>query len=176
VCDTASGLCTHPAKPDGTACDGNGTCSGGVCVAAGNCEETGCPECQMCDPVSGCVPDPSQDFCAGFTGQCTNGTCVVCNAATCPNGCCSGPFCETAEFLCFAIGQGQTCRSCGIGQTCNRTTGGCEPPCSTTSGCAGCCIGDICSVGTGRSACGTGGEICENCTAQGLICNAGNCE
>src|SRR5207247_1226463 len=69
VCDPASGLCSNPAKPDGTACnDGDactqtdtcqgGTCTGGnpvVCTAQDQCHDPG-----TCDPASGECSNPAR--------------------------------------------------------------------------------------------------------------------
>ncbi|HTB73343.1 MAG TPA: hypothetical protein VK762_08855, partial [Polyangiaceae bacterium] len=45
----------------------------------------------------------------------------------------------------------------GIG-TCNATN------------CAGCCIGDICAVGTQNVGCGLAGAACQDCSADGGLC------
>src|SRR5207249_2228417 len=68
TCDTATGVCSNPAAPDGTACsDANactrtdtcqsGVCSGAnlvVCAASDQCHAAG-----TCDPATGVCPNPA---------------------------------------------------------------------------------------------------------------------
>src|SRR5206468_1700300 len=69
TCDPSTGMCSNPAKPDGTACnDGTactrsdscqaGTCTGGdpvVCTAADQCHDAG-----TCDPSTGMCSNPAK--------------------------------------------------------------------------------------------------------------------
>jgi len=105
TCDPATGQCSNPAKPDGSACsDGNactlnetchaGTCGGGqavTCSAPGDA----CHEAAVCDPTTGgCVNPPKPDGtpCSDANkctqtdtcqaGACTGGDPVICEAPT----------------------------------------------------------------------------------------------
>jgi hypothetical protein len=94
TCDPATGLCSDPAKADGTACnDGTActqtdTCVGGVCTGSNPVVCTASDQCHnagTCDPVSGTCSNPAK----------TNGT--PCNdglfcttGETCQNGVCTG--------------------------------------------------------------------------------------
>jgi MYXO-CTERM domain-containing protein len=93
VCDPITGLCSKPAKPDGTACDDGdactqtdsckaGTCTGGnpvVCTAKDHCYEPG-----VCDPMTGLCSGPAKQD----GSPCSGGTCF---AGVCVRGQDSGP-------------------------------------------------------------------------------------
>jgi hypothetical protein len=51
--------------------------------------------------------------------------------------------------------------------------GACNP-----SNCPGCCVGDICAIGTQDTACGVGGGVCSNCANQApaRVCETGTCQ
>jgi len=119
TCDTAcacggqgKACCTGSKN---TPCQAPLTCGGGQGATASTC---GCtPSCA----TATCGQD---DGCGGFclagscpsTGQtCDQGVCV-CNATSCPMGCCSGDQCEpgTSSAACGGPG-GATCSACGSG-------------------------------------------------------------
>lgn len=115
VCNPATGTCSTPTSPDGTACnDGNactqtdscvvGVCSGAapvVCAALSQCHRAG-----VCNPVTGICANPtspngtacndgndctSADVC--MTGACS-GSATVCTAPVCQTaGVCTGGAC-----------------------------------------------------------------------------------
>jgi hypothetical protein len=79
ICNPATGVCSNPAKANGTACDdGNActqtdTCMSGVCTGSGVVQCTAQDECHdvgVCDPVTGCS-NPEKPY----GTPCTNGTC-----------------------------------------------------------------------------------------------------
>jgi hypothetical protein len=88
TCDPATGLCSDPAKPDGTSChDGNACTTDDVCTD-GTCGGTpvACPVCQecgggICQPVIS-DPDCATVCCSGICcpegQQCINGVCSPC--------------------------------------------------------------------------------------------------
>ena len=70
VCDPASGLCSNPARTDGTLCsDGNectmnDSCQGGTCVGqVVSCDDGLSCTTDSCNPVSGCVHTLQAGFC-----------------------------------------------------------------------------------------------------------------
>ncbi len=95
VCDPKTGVCSNPAKPDGTSCsDGNactqgdacqaGVCAGGapvVCQASDACHMAG-----VCDPSTGMCSNPAKvDGASCDDGNaCTVGD--VCHAGVCGGG------------------------------------------------------------------------------------------
>ncbi len=150
VCDTSTGLCTNPAKPDGASCsDGNActqtdTCQGGVCTGA---NPVVCPppdQCHtgVCDEATGeCVyqakadgtPCQGADLC--FQGHaCQAGVCVGSDPVVC-----------TPSDECHAAG------------TCNPADGTCSnPPADSGTPC--------------------GSPICEGAVLQTFACDGqGTC-
>ena len=101
--------------------------------------------------------------------SCTNGQCVqVCNAASCPTGCCSNGIClqGRSSFSC-GIG-GQACLTCPNGQLCpdGVCTANIGDPCQSNSECTGPGIGGF---GICKKVTSTG-----NATYQGGFCTK-NC-
>ena len=110
VCDPTSGVCSNPAKADGSGCsDGNACtqtdiCQAGACVGANPVTCTAqdqCHEVGVCDPASGVCSNPSKADGSG----CNDG-----NACTqtdiCQAGACVGakPITCTAQDQCHAVG------------------------------------------------------------------------
>ena len=145
TCNSANGVCSNPARPNGTACnDGNactqndvcqaGTCVGGnpvVCTASDQCHTAG-----TCNSANGVCSNPVRpDGTACNDGNactqndvCQSGTCVGGNAVVC-----------TALDQCHAVG------------TCNPANGVCSNP-SAPNGTA--CddgnprtVDDVCTAG-----------------------------
>ncbi len=157
VCDESSGLCSNPARPDGTPCtDGNqcttldacqaGTCTSStplVCAAQDQCHDPG-----VCDALTGVCSNPTRpDGTACSDGDnCTQ-------TDVCQAGGCQG----INPVLCSALDQ---CHDPGV---CNPATGVCSDPaapngtpCDDADACS---LGDFCSAG-GCSA-GTDFEVSE---------------
>jgi cysteine-rich repeat protein len=93
----ATGACSTPAAPEGTACDdGNActqtdTCSGGVCVGSNPvvCSAAPCHIAGTCDQATGACSNLLADdgTACGNAGQtCASGVCVAPTPATCGNG------------------------------------------------------------------------------------------
>jgi hypothetical protein len=122
TCDAVTGMCSNPAKTNGTACDdGNactqsdtcvaGQCSGAspvVCVASDQCHDAG-----ACDPSSGLCSNPARTNGA----PCNDGNACT-QLDTCQGGLCVGasPVACAAPDLCHDAG------------TCNPSTGACSTP------------------------------------------------
>lgn len=176
----------------------------GTAVNCGPCACGACPTCQICSATTGrCQGNPSfVGLDCGFPGQicqvggtcaCSGGSCVsgqrctgivcVCDATSCPTGCCDGMrTCHrNVDGACGM--NGGTCAPCGIGTTCcqgtciptctggkfpNPTTCQCECPSGQTD-CSGVCV----DLQTDAQHCGT---CTTACTAPKIICQGGSCQ
>lgn len=151
----------------GGCCTANGTCLDGL--SDGACGRLG-ESCQACGFEATCVPD-------GFPGARTCQPFQFCGPQNC-DGCCVGDICipAGAQSASFCGIKGQQCLACGPNQTCN-PAGFCEnnAGCGPLS-CAGCCLGDICAIGSQNTACGVSGAQCQNCLNQGRTCQSGSCQ
>jgi streptogramin lyase len=146
VCDSSTGLCSNPARPDGTPCtDGNacttvdacqgGSCAGTtpvICMAQDQCHDAG-----VCDPMTGTCSNPTRPD----GTPCSDGDSCS-QVDVCQAGSCQG----TDPVVCTALDQ------CHVAGVCNPATGGCsEPaapngtPCDDSEACS---IGDFCSDGS----------------------------
>jgi hypothetical protein len=143
------------------------TCSLGCCESDGGCLAISQDTCgSNGDACEKCASDA---FCRG-PGSCFRQQ-PNCNASNC-NGCCTDPtrgYCATGVHNTLCGHDGEICARCvpseGTGQCVSQPDGGgsCTvPPCSSVN-CAGCCYGDVCSVGTQDIACGQGGVACVDC-------------
>ncbi len=168
VCDPASGACSNPAMPDGTACsDGDactqtdtcqaGACAGAhpvVCAAQDQCHDAG-----TCDPATGACSNPAK----ADGAACDDGDACT-RADTCQTGACSGadPVVCTAQDQCHDAG------------ACDPATGACSNPPKANG--AACDDGDAC---TQTDACQAGACAGANpvvCTAQDQCHDAGVCD
>lgn len=213
---SASGECQCGS---GAPCGEGQRCVGGSCVcdatscAAGCCDGTQCvvrsltscgiagSTCTSCDSAlaDNCGSD-GVCRCGGsapceMTQRCEAGVCV-CDATTCPNGCCDGNTCEVpgvstcgrAGAACTDCSQlrADTCSAtgeclCGAGAPCGpsqKCVGGtcvCDP-----ATCAGCCDGAQCLPGNLATSCGVNGATCtachpdraDGCGPQGCQCGS----
>ncbi|WP_197041593.1 thrombospondin type 3 repeat-containing protein, partial [Chondromyces apiculatus] len=160
TCNPATGICSTPMRPNGTACnDANacttndtcqsGACSGGAMVACpapqpGTCRLTG-----TCDPATGmCSDPPAPDGSACGDGNactdtdtCTGGVCTSQNPVVCapPNTCHEQGTCDMASGVCTPVqkADGAACddqNACTVGDGClgGSCAGGtpvvCPPP------------------------------------------------
>jgi len=167
--------CVTPACGPGSC---SGCCFGEQCVSG--TDQSACGDdgqvCGNCLATGGtCAPQ------SGGGGVCQGQT--ACNPGNC-QGCCQGTSCLT----------GNDPQACGIGGTvctnCAQTGGQCIPEgptggfcsnpqsCDATN-CTGCCEqtpqGGSCVPGTDPTACGAGGNTCEDCTAFNGTCGGGQC-
>jgi hypothetical protein len=105
------------------------------------------------------------------TGQACSGGKCVCNATSCPNGCCDTTGkCQTSANPTCGTG-GVACASCGSGTTCS--SGTCV--CNASSCGSGCCNGGSCLAYASESnaLCGGGGATCAPC-GSGQTCSTAN--
>jgi hypothetical protein len=196
-CDTAAGPCL-PGNVDANCGDGGVICvacpSGQDCVNQQCvCNATSCPNgCCTNGPGNpgSCLPGNSNANCGDGGELCetcpTGETCVdgdcVCNATSCPNGCCdtaAGPCLPgTANDNCGD--NGVICVACPMGQTCvdQQCVG-----CNATTCPNGCCdtANGPCLPGNTNADCGDNGEICvscpmgQRCVNQECVCDATSC-
>lgn len=176
----ASGQACAAQPGGGGVCTGDNTCGpttcSGCCTATGTCvtgrDTTSCGRggqlCAPCDAGESCAASGANG------GSCQAQT--ACSPATC-KGCCVGNQCVTAPTAAACGTGGVTCQACPDGQVCD-PFGRCIPTTNTCglASCAGCCVGDICAVGTQSTACGVAGDACVNCTLSDRVCEAGICE
>jgi hypothetical protein len=171
TCDPATGTCSNPGAPNGTACDDgnactqtdtcqNGVCVGGnpvVCAAQDTCHDVG-----VCDTTTGqCSNPPKADG-----ASCNDGN-LCTQTDTCQGGVCTG----TDPVVCAPPDQ---CHETG---TCDEASGTCvyqaKPdgaPCTGTNLCfntyscqAGACVGTDPVVCTARDQCHLAG-VCKPAT------------
>jgi hypothetical protein len=125
VCDSATGLCSNPDAPAGTACsDGNlctqtDTCQQGVCVGTNPvlCTPQGaCGLVGVCNPVLGVCSNPK----AADGTACSDGNACT-QADTCQAGFCVG----ASAVVCAPSDQ------CHVAGSCNFSTGQCSNPNAT---------------------------------------------
>ncbi len=189
ACGTGGGVCANCAQT-GQSCDAKLR----TCSATKKCDATNCNGCCVGDL---CLPGSDQTAC-GEKGQ----ACQNCNAAgtTCGPLAGGGGRCEgigrcgpaNCGGCCDAKGtcvEGIDSTACGRGgESCNDCTPRAQvcaprdqpngrscidpPPCGPLN-CNGCCIGNVCTLGTQDTACGTKGVACLNCTGQNQTCGAG---
>jgi hypothetical protein len=184
-CSAAGEFCDP--GPSGGICNGgscnlsncNGCCQEDICVtglSAGACGSGGqlCGDCSQ--PNENCIPASGGAFQQG-------GVCVMsgCSQANC-TGCCEGSACRagTEASACGALGQ--ACIDCssptvvcvagdsGTGGTCESVQ-----QCNPQTCPKGCCVGDVCAVGTQDEDCGTGGLACQSCSAPSEVCSGQVC-
>jgi hypothetical protein len=202
-CCDAGGRC-QPGNTDGACGSGGGTCAqctaqqacvNGACVTVsctGTCNnDNDCPDFRncVCNRAQGVCcqrncsdKDCGPDGCGGFCGACPpNTTCVggncVCDATTCPSGCCTnGPgnpgACRQSSDATCGTG-GEQCVNCPAGTVC--ANGACI---CTAQGCPnGCCSNGPGNPGTCQPnsdrTCGRNGVLCVDCPA-GTACDPGN--
>ncbi len=168
TCDPTTGMCSNPARPDGTTCnDGNACtqsdkCESGQCVGTNPVTCTALDQCHVagtCDPTTGMCSDPARPD----GTSCSDGNACT-QTDTCRSGVCTG----SNPVTCAALDQ---CHEAG---TCDPTTGVCSNPakpdgtsCSDGNACT---VGDACSNGT----CAGGTPVV--CTPLDQCHDAGTCD
>ena len=142
---SASGSCTCGGA---TACATGQECTGGKCACDATSCPTGCCQNNLCTTPSSMACGTGGGSCTncGTTGDgcsatgsctcgggkacgsgqvCSGGKCV-CDAASCPTGCCLGNACEPGNTTAACGPAGGTCQVCATGDTC--TGNACVPP------------------------------------------------
>ncbi|HAA56830.1 MAG TPA: hypothetical protein DCE42_18835 [Myxococcales bacterium] len=163
-----------------------GACKEGTqtCKADGKwdvCKSDVTPQNETCDGIDedcdGNVDNVAsgQNLCS--TGKrCLGGKCV-CDATSCPTGCCNASGnCVAAATNSQCGANGVACVNCGQGRVCS----GGKCVCNATSCPNGCCDANgQCQTGKSNTACGTGGIACKACpSGQGCdpssqVCGCG---
>ena len=203
VCDTTTGLCSNPAKPNGTACDDANRCTKTDACTAGVCGGTAytCDDGLSCTADS-CNGDGTCTF-AVTTGNCLVGGVCYASATTNPGNQCEqctpetsntawspepvgtacddGNVCTMGDICDGASTCGGTAYSCNDGLTCTADSCNGDGTCSYTIIAGSCAINGTCyAAGTTNPA-----NQCQTCapslnttnwTAKptGTACNDGN--
>jgi cysteine-rich repeat protein len=153
VCDPATGVCSQPAKADGSPCDdGNActqsdTCLAGICAGSDPVICTASDQCHaagICDPGTGVCSNPAK----------ANGaTCDDGNACTETDTCIGGVCVGHDPVRCAALDQ---CHDAGI---CDPATGACSNPAAADG--TACDDDDVC----------TGDDLClqGECVGQTVL-------
>jgi hypothetical protein len=183
VCDPATGNCSNPQKPDGTACDDGLACTSLDECQAGVCTP-GSSACQCatdadCHPMDQChvagTCDPTTRTCSNpavSDGTVCNDGSACTTGETCQAGVCGAP---TSTVTCTAQDQ---CHDPG---TCDPATGACSNPVSPEgTSCddgRACTTGDACHAGActplvNTCACNSDAD----CTALDQCHLAGQCD
>jgi hypothetical protein len=169
------------------ACPSNQACQNGSCVSL-QCNAANCPA--GCCRAGVCIPLSMQtEASCGNSGMtcggcgpgevCSSGKCLLVSQCGSCAGCCLGtsiclPPANQSVANCGS--NGKTCGMCGSGQVC--LNGTCAPPpCSATTCANGCCDNGKCVPVSAQTAaaCGTSGQVCQQCTAPTNTCKLGVC-
>lgn len=136
------------------------------------------------DEFCGAHGEPCEkcDVDAGFHG-CKSGTCLrfgqPCSPTNC-SGCCFGGICASGSHDNACGAKGEACALCAPdkGETCTALPDGggtCGAAVCSAKTCSGCCLGNVCAVGSQDFACGAGGAECQDCVFFGKSCKAHQC-
>jgi cysteine-rich repeat protein len=168
LCDTGTGVCSTPAKANGTACnDGNtctqsDTCVAGVCVGADPVVCVALDQCHdagVCDTGTGVCSTPAK-----ADGAACNDSNACTQSDTCEAGVCLG----ASPVLCSALDQ------CHVSGSCDPATGACSQPAKADgTGCddgSACTRSDMCVAGV----CVGADPVV--CTALAPCREAGSCD
>ena len=142
-CDPATGACSTPSRPDGTACDDGDRCTADDQCQAGVC--VGTPVSCTTPPV--CYTAPG--LCHAGSGQCVyptepDGTVCDSGLRCCGGDCVSGTCCSNADCT-------GTTPICGASHTCVACTSTSECPSNTVCALSGAC--ERCTVSGGAPLC-----------------------
>jgi hypothetical protein len=187
ACNSATGICSTPSKPDGTVCDDgdactqSDTCRSGACIGSSpvTCAPSdACHDMGSCDPATGLCSNPVKPDGSACSDACTP-------TGTCHDALCSGP----NTVVCAAMD------ACHLAGVCSPSTGLCSNPivldgtacndgnaCTTTDACAsGVCTGFNPVVCVASDGCHQGGTCapetgtCSNPVApDGTSCSDGD--
>jgi hypothetical protein len=177
TCDSTSGLCSSPQKPDGSTCNDGLTCTTPDSCTSGVCGGAA----RVCNDGIACT----LDSCTEAAGGCTTNTsaCGCTKNSDCDDGnACNGTeTCNLAALTCqsgTAVNCGSLTNVCNIG-TCNPANGACTAvprapgttcndnnACTTVDSCQnGTCTGASPVVCAAQDQCHTGG-VCDSGTGS----------
>jgi hypothetical protein len=143
-----------------------GCCVGGVCLAGSDPTECGiggaaCTNCQA-----------EGEACNG--GQCVTPT--PCGPSNC-SGCCEGNVCQPGNASNACGTAGNACTNCAVaGDNCQNAQCVAQAQCNAQNCGFGCCEGNVCVTGSSNTACGFGGQSCQDCQAFGDVCQGQVCQ
>ncbi|HZP41005.1 MAG TPA: hypothetical protein VFD84_05780 [Candidatus Binatia bacterium] len=168
TCDPATGICSNPAKANGTTCNDNDACTQTDVCQAGVCTGTNpvvCPTPDQCHDPGTC--DPADGTCSNPAKP--NGTtCDDGDACTQPDTCQAGTCTRGIAKVCTALDQ---CHDVG---TCDSKTGLCSNPEKATG--ATCDDGNVCTASdTCQAGVCTGSSIEGCCLADAECADAASC-
>ncbi len=170
-------------------CPVNAACSfpkGCVCQCPNGC----------CDSLGECHPGSSNtqcglnmcEDCTSTGGQCNNQQCTqavdagVCNATTCPTGCCDAlGECQLGQTGLVCGTTGVNCQNClASDQICSNqqciSSADAGPGCNQMNCQSGCCNAlGVCVLDTSDTQCGWQGSSCVDCTKSDATCQKGSC-
>jgi hypothetical protein len=167
VCDTSTGICSDPAKTNGSSCNDSSlctqtdTCQGGICLGGSpvTCSPSDqCHQAGTCDPATGDCSDPAKK---------DDTPCVDADLCTLTDTCQSGECTGSNPVKCVALDQ------CHLAGTCAPATGVCSDPAKMNG--TACNDGNLCSqTDTCQSgACSGGNPVV--CVASDDCHNIGTC-
>jgi MYXO-CTERM domain-containing protein len=171
VCDPSTGICSNPAKLDGSSCDDGDactqtdTCQGGACVGGNpvTCAAKDlCHDAGVCDPSTGVCSNPAQPD----GSSCDDGDACT-GSDTCQGGACVG----SAPVTCAAK---DPCHDAGV---CDAATGQCSDPVKPdgTTCPMGACVSGVCSApGSTSSGSGGGAGLSSSSNAGGATSSSGS--
>ena len=189
VCNTASGACSNPAKPDGSPCDDGNACSQSDTCIAGTCTGTRlivcrppdqCHDAGACDPATGHCSNPAKpngtscddhDACTR-SDTCTAGTCTGTDAIACPapDQCHQAGVCDPATGHCSNPPKADG-TACNDANACTRVDTCSQGVCSGANPLV-CTAGDQCHD---AGACDPKSGLCSNPPKpDGATCDDGN--
>jgi hypothetical protein len=170
ACDSATGVCTNPAKPDGAACE-----NPDACLAGGTCQSGSC--------VGGTPLAQASEPCAVASDCCGDLTCVANDVlqnplVCCPEGriACLSECCQSAGAACDVNGCCESGNSCGT--SCCPTDLTCTY--LTDYPVALCCASGVgCFDGQSAVCCDSPSAVCSfggACCESGVRCDLGCCD
>jgi len=167
TCNPATGSCSNPNKPNGSACDDGDLCTQTDTCQVGSCQGSDplactpldqCHNAGVCNPATGSCSNPQKPDGSG----CDDGD-LCTQTDTCQAGNCTG----SNPVSCTALDQ---CHDVG---SCNPSTGSCSNPQKPDG--SGCDDGDLCTQTDTCQAGSCTGSNPVNCTALDQCHNAGTC-
>jgi GH25 family lysozyme M1 (1,4-beta-N-acetylmuramidase)/predicted alpha/beta superfamily hydrolase len=155
TCDM-TGLCSNPAKPDGTNCsDGNSctagdTCRAGTCAGGAplSCDDGNLCTVDTCNPSSGCVNTPGN---AGAVCRASAGVCDVSESCDGVHNTCPADGFQSAATVCRPA-----TAQCDVAETCTGMSAACPADALASNGTScsdgnACTLADTCQGGACRS-------------------------
>ncbi len=192
TCDSASGKCSNPNKPDatmcndGSACTQTDTCQAGVCTGGNPVTCTASDQCHSpgaCDPTSGICSNPNKtdgatcnDGEACTAGDaCKSGACA--GTVNCDDGnACTADACSNAgacTHTAIANGSCNDQNGCTTGDMCVGTSCVGATTCDTNASCSGSGATATCACKAGWS--GTGFACATTC-GDGVVAGTEGCD